>query len=570
MNQELAAVLYAIADILEMKKVQWKPQAYRKAAQALESLGKDVKDIYEKKGIEGLDEIPGVGEGIAKKIVQFIETGKVKALGKLRKSVPKGVEQMMKVPGLGAKKALKLHKKLGIKSLKGLERAAKKHKITGLESFKEKSEENILEGIKFLKKHKGRTLLGYALPVARDFEARLKSLKEVKDAIVGGSVRRREETIGDIDILVSAVKSEPVVNFFTKMENVKRVLARGPTKSVIITKDNLQVDIRIIKQESFGSALQYFTGNKAHNIHLRKIAIKKGFKLSEYGLFKGRKQVAGKIEKEVYNKLGMTYIEPELRTERGEIEAALKRKLPRLVGYNGVKGDLHVHTKLSDGDDTIEEIAKTAKSAGLKYIAITDHGGDKGLRRINEKQLEKQIKEIDKINKKIQGIIILKGTEVDIKADGSLSLKDSILKKLDVVIASVHSGFKFPKEKQTARVLKAMDNLYVNIIGHPTCRLIKKREPINLNLDEIYDKARKRKIALEINAFPERLDLNGENVKKAIDKGVKLIIGTDAHAKSQLNFLELGIATARRGWAEKKDVLNCLSLQQLRKFLKKS
>lgn len=568
MNQELASIFYEIANILEMKKVQWKPVAYRKAARSIENLGEDVKEIYEKQGIKGLEEIPGVGEAIAKKIVEYIETGKVKHLEELKKSIPEGVEQMMKVPGIGAKRALKLYHELGIKSVKELEKAAKKHKIAGLETFKEKSEENILRGIEFLKKSGGRILLGFALPVAREIEARLKSLKEVKEAITAGSLRRREETIGDIDILVIAENHEKVVDFFTKMFIVKQVLAKGDTKAVIITKDNIQVDIRIVEPDSFGSALQYFTGNKEHNIHLRKIAIKKSLKLSEYGLFKEKKQIAGKTEEEIYNKLGMQYIEPELRTERGEIEAALKKKIPRLLKYNEVLGDLHVHTKWSDGDDSIEEIAKYAKALGLKYIAICDHGG-KTIKHANEVQLEKQLIEIDKVNKKIDGIKILKGVEVDIQADGSLSMRDSFLKKLDIVTASVHSGFKFPKEKQTARILKAMDNQYVDVIGHPTGRLIQKRNPLNLDLDKIYEKARERNIALEINASPDRLDLNGENVRNALRKGVKLVIGTDAHSKTQLNFLELGTATARRGWAEKKDVLNCLSLEELRKELRR-
>lgn len=570
MNQELALIFYEIADILEMKKVQWKPAAYRKAARALESLGEDVRDIYSGGGIKALQDIPGVGEGIAKKIVQFIETRKVQELEKLKKTIPKGLAELMKIPGMGPKKAMKLYQKLGIKSVKELEKAAKKHKIAGLETFKEKTEENILEGIEFIKQSKGRILLGLALPVARDIETRLKTLKEVKEAITAGSVRRMEETIGDIDILVITSKNQEVVNFFTKMPIVKRVLARGQTKAVIITKDNIQVDIRIIKPDSFGSALQYFTGSKEHNIHLRRIAIKKKLKLSEYGLFKGKKQVAGKTEEEIYKQLGMQYIEPELRTERGEIEAALKRKLPKLVGYKDIKGDLHVHSKWSDGNESIEDMAKAAKNLGLKYIAICDHAGPlKITHSLDEKRLEKQIKEIDKINKKINGMEILKGTEVDIKADGSLSLKDSALKKLDIVTASIHSGFKFPKEKMTARVLKVMDNPYVNIIGHPTGRIIQKRQAYAIDLDKIYDKAKQRNIALEINAMPDRLDLADTNVKEAIGKVVKLAIGTDAHSKTHLSFFELGTAVARRGWAEKKDVLNCLNLEQLRKALKK-
>ncbi len=571
MNQELAEIFYEIADILEMKKVQWKPQAYRKAARSLESLGENVKDIYKEKGFKGLTEIPGVGEGIAKKIVQFIETGKVIELEKLKKKIPEGLADMMKVPGLGAKRALKLYKRLGIKSIKKLEEAAKKHEIQNIETFKEKSEENILKGIEFLKRSKGRVLLGYALPIARYIESQLKTLKEVKKAVSAGSLRRREETIGDIDILIVASNAEPVVKFFTEMPVVERVLAKGKTKAVIITKDDIQVDARIIKPESFGSALQYFTGNKEHNIHLRRLALKKGLKLSEYGLFKGKKQIAGKTEKEVYNKLGMCYIEPELRTDSGEIEAALKKKLPKLVGYDNIKGDFHVHSKWSDGSDSIEEIAKTAKDNGLSYIAICDHAGHlKIAHSLDEKRIEKQGKEIDKINKKLSEIKILKGAEVDIMADGTLSLKNSALKKLDIVIASIHSGFRFPKEKQTERILKAMDNPYVNILGHPTGRLIQRRESYEIDLEKICEKAKERKIALEINANPERFDLNDANVKEAIAKGAKLAIGTDSHSKTHLSFLELGAAIARRGWAEKKDILNCLSLKQLMKFLRKT
>ncbi len=569
MNQELAVVFYEIADILEMKKVQWKPQAYRKAARAIESLGEDVGEIYEKKGIKGLEDIPGVGKAIAEKIIEYIETGRVKHLEELKKTIPKGLDELMKVPGIGTKRALKLYHELGIRSVKELEKAAKKHKIAGLETFKEKSEKNILQGIEFLKKNTGRILLGYALPVARDFESRLKSLKEVKEAVTGGSIRRREETIGDIDILVVAENSGKVVKFFTGMPDVKRVLAKGETKAVIITKDNIQVDVRIVEPDSFGSALQYFTGNKEHNIHLRKIAIKKGLKLSEYGLFKGKKQIAGKTEQEVYNKLGMKYMPPELRTENGEIEAALKNKLPKLVEYNEVRGDLHIHSKWSDGSDSIEEIAKYARALGLKYIAICDHAGQlKIANSLDEKRLEKQGKEIDRVNNKLQGIRVLKGTEVDIKADGSLSLKDSALKKLDIVTASVHSGFKFDREKMTSRILRAMDNSFVSVIGHPTGRLIQERQGYEIDLDKIFDRARERKIALEINAFPNRLDLNYRNVREAVGKNAGLAIGTDAHSKTQINFLELGTAVARRGWAEKKQILNCLDVEELKRILK--
>lgn len=567
MNPKLAGIFYEIADILEIKKVQWKPAAYRNAARAIEGLSEDVRDIYNEKGERGLEEIPGVGEAIAKKIIEYIKTGKVKHLEELKSTIPEGLNELLKVPGIGAKKALKLYNGLGIKSVRELENAAKEHKIAGIETFREKTEENILEGIEFMKKRGKRILLGIALPVAKKILNEIGNVEGVRKAIVGGSLRRMEETIGDIDILVAALDYK-AADYFVKMPIVKKVIARGNTKSSVVTKDNMQADLRIVMPESFGSALQYFTGNKSHNIKLRNIAIKKGYKLSEYGLFKGKKQVAGKTEEEVYKKLGMSYIEPEIRNENGEIEAALKKKLPKIISYKDVKGDLHVHTKVSDGDNSIEEMAKSARSFGYKYIAITDHGADKGMKRVNEKQLVEQIREIEKINRKISGIRILKGIELDIKRDGSLSLKDSVLKELDVVIASVHSGFKFSEKEQTARVLKAMDNPFVRILGHPTGRLIQAREPININLGKVYEKAIERGIALEINASFDRLDLSAGNVKDAVEKGVKLAIGTDAHSISQLSQMELGIGVGRRGWASKKDVLNCLDLSRLRKWLK--
>jgi DNA polymerase (family 10) len=579
MNEEIANIFYEIADILEMKEVRWKPQAYRKAARALESLDKDVKDIYNNKGEKGLEDISGVGKAIAKKIIQYIKKGKVDKYEKLKKFIPRGVEKLMKVPGLGAKTSLKFYKKLGIKSIEDLEKAAKQHKIRDLEGFKSKTEENILKNIKFIKKTKGRKLLGHVLPTAKKIESELQDLREVKKAVVGGSVRRKKETVGDLDILVelktNSKKKEKedsnhIVDYFINRDIVNRVIAKGQARATIITKNNLQVDIRIIKSESFGSALQYFTGNKQHNIHLRKIAQKNKLKLNEYGIFKGKKQVAGKTEREVYEKLGMSYIEPELRTDSGEIEAAQEGKLPKLINYKDIKGDLHVHSKWSDGRDKIEEIAKKAKQKGYKYIGISDHLGNmKIANALNKKRLEKRNKEIDKLNKKIKGIKILKGAEVDIAPEGDLSADNQVLRKLDVVIASVHSKFKMSKKEMTDRILRAMDNKYVDIIGHPTGRMIEQRQAYELDFEKIFKKAKKNNIALEINSYPERLDLNGRNIRQAVEKGVKLVINTDSHNKNNLNFIELGGGIARRGWAEKKDIINTGSLSKLEKFLKK-
>ncbi len=579
MNEEIANIFYEIADILEMKEVKWKPQAYRKAARSLESLNKDVKDIYNKQGEKGLEDISGVGKAIAKKIIQYVKKGKVKKYEELKKSIPKGVEKLMKVPGLGAKTALKFYKKLGIKSIKDLEKAAKQHKIRDLEGFKSKTEQNILQGIKFLKKTKGRKLLGYVLPISKKIESELQELREVKKAVVGGSVRRKKETVGDVDILVELktnnkkkeIKdSKNIVDFFTNMEIVKRILAKGKARATIITKDNLQIDIRIIKSESFGSALQYFTGNKQHNIHLRKIAQKKNLKLNEYGIFKGKRKVAGRTEKEVYKKLEMKYIEPELRTDSGEIESAQKAQLPKLINYKDIKGDLHIHSNWSDGQDKIEEIAKAAKQKRYKYIGISDHFGNlKIANALNKKRLGKRNKEIDKLNNKIKGIKILKGVEVDITPEGDLSADNQVLRKLDIVTASVHSKFKMSKKEMTERILKAMDNKHVDIIGHPTGRMIQQRQAYELDFEKIFKKAKKNKIALEINSAPERLDLRDVDIREAIKQNIKLAINTDSHDKNNLKVIELGIGMARRGWAEKKDIINTLSLFQLQKFLRK-
>ena len=570
-NQEIAQIFYNIADILEMRGVQWKPAAYRKAARALESLSEPVEDVFKEGGIKALEEIPGIGERLAKKIIQYIKTGKIKEYERLKKGLPKGFLDLMNIQGIGPKKAQKLYKKLDIKSVKELEQAAKKHKIQKLATFKEKTEENILKGIEMFKLKKGRMLLGLALPQAREIISALKEVKDVQQVEAAGSLRRMKETIGDIDILVTSKSPDPVMDTFTKMPSVRRVLAKGETKSSVVLKTGLQVDVRVLDPSSFGSALQYFTGNKDHNIKLRAIAIKKGLKLSEYGLFtkKGNKKVAGKTEAEVYKKLGLPYIEPELRENNGEVEAAIQKKLPKLMTLKDIKGDLHTHTKASDGVNTIKEVAEACKKLGYEYVCISDHSKSTTIAHgLTEKQVEKQIDEIRKINKKIKGIKILTGTEVDILDDGSLDFSDKTLKKLDVVTASVHKKFRMGKKQMTERILKAISNDNVDIIGHPTGRLIGKREGYDLDFEKIFKAAKDTKTVLEINSQPDRLDLNGYLVKDAKKQGIRFAVVTDAHSLAQLNFIELGVAMARRGWCEKKDVVNTLPLKQLMKKLK--
>lgn len=559
-----------MADFLEMKEVEFKPRAYEKAARVLESMEEDVKKIYQEGGIKALKEIPGVGEAISKKIEEYIKTGRIKEFNRLKKECPVRIDQLTRIEGLGSRKIKVLYKKLKIKTLKDLEKAAKKGKIRDLEGFGEKSEENILQGIEFVRRSKGRFLLGEILPVTREMISELDKLKEVGRISPAGSIRRMQETIGDIDILITSQKPGKVMEYFVKMPEVVKVWAKGPTKSSVRLKGGFDCDLRVIKNESFGAALQYFTGNKDHNILTRRIAIKKGLKLNEYGVFKNERKIAGKNEKEVYQAIGLPYIEPEIRNNTGEIEAASEGKLPKLIDYNDIKGDCHVHSKWSDGSHTIEEMAKAAKKMDYQYIAITDHTGSLSIAGgLNEKELLKQMKEIDKINQKISGIKILKGCEVNIKQDGSLDIKDEVLAKLDIVVAAVHSGFKMSKEDMTKRIIKAMENPNVDLIAHPTGRLIMRRKGYELDWEKIFKVAKKTKTALEINSYYERLDLKDIDIRQAVEHGVKLMINTDSHATSHLSYMELGIATARRGWAEKKDVLNTKPLKDFLDFFKK-
>ncbi len=559
-----------MADILEIKEVQWKPQAYRKAARGIESLSEDIVKIYKEGGINALREIPGVGEGIAKKIIEFVEKGKIKGYEKLKKSLPKGFEELMEVPSMGPKKVKVLSEKLKIKNIKDLERAAKQGKIRKLERFGEKSEEDILRGIDLVKKGKERMLLGKALLIARSIEEELKKLKEVKKISIGGSIRRRKETVKDIDILVVSSDPKTVMDFFTSMKEVKVVLAKGTTKSSVYLKAGLASDLRVVEEKSFGAALQYFTGNIDHNVKLREIAIKKGYKLNEYGLFnkKTGKYICGRTEQEVYKRLGLDYIEPELRTNTGEIDAAKNNKLPELIPYDSVKGDLHTHTVASDGVNTIEEMALAAKKIGYRYIAISDHSKSERIANgLDEKRLLKHLIEIEKADKKISGIHVLKASEVDILVDGSLDYQDRILKKLDFVTAAIHSRFKSAKDEMTERIIKAMKNRYVNAIGHPTGRLINARRPYDIDFEKICKAASENNVFLEINASPSRLDLNDSHIRTAIDYKVKFVISTDSHSTEQFKYMELGIAQARRGWASSRNIVNTLPFHKFRKLL---
>jgi len=572
-NQELAKIFFDIADYLEIDGVSFKPYAYRKVALSLESLKEDVFEIYKNGGIDALKIIPGVGEGIAKAIEEYLKTGKIKHFEDLKKKLPFKVEELLRVEGLGPKKVKILYQKLKIKNLKDLEKAVKLHKIAPIFGFGEKTEKNIIQGLEFLKRSKGRFLLGEIMPTVKEVIKRLKNQKEIKEISVAGSVRRQKETIGDIDILVVSENHKKTADFFISMPEVEKVWAKGDTKCSVRFKEGFDIDLRIIPPKSFGSALQYFTGSKEHNIATRKIAIEKGLKLSEYGLFKGNKQIAGKTEDEVYKILGLSYIAPEMREDSGEIQMAINGKLPKLVELKDIKGDLHCHTTASDGKNSIEEIVKKAIELKYEYVGISDHTKSLFITNgLNEKQLLKQNELIKKLNLNLKDknlkFRILHGCEVNILPDGSLDIKDKVLEKLDYVIASVHSNMKMNSKEMTARIIKAMENSNVDIFGHPTGRWLGNRDEYQMDFDKILETAKKTGTILEINSSPYRLDLNGFNIRRAKAKGVKMIINTDGHQKEQLELIEYGIGQAHKGWAERSDIINTLPVEDLLNYFK--
>ena len=568
-NFEVAKILRNVSILLDMDDVQFKPRAYEKAARSIEALEDEVEDIYEKGGIKGLKDIPGVGESIAEKIEELIKTGKLAYYEELLKKVPVDLNSLYGVEGMGPKTIKVLYQKLGVRTLEDLEKAAQAHKISELPHFKKKTEENILRGVEFAKKSRGRFILGFTLPLIRGIESNLRSLPDVKRAEAAGSVRRMKETIGDVDFLVVSDNPTKVADFFVSMPEVMQVIEKGTTKSAVKLKTGMNADIRILPEKSFGAAMQYFTGNKDHNVTMRKIAQKKGWKLSEYGLFQEEKQIAGETEEGVYEKLGLAWIPPELRENTGEIELAQKKELPNVIGYKDLKGDLQVHTTWTDGANSILDMAQQAKKIGLEYIVISDHtktlamtGG------LDEKGLQKQRIEIDQVNKELEGITVLQGAELNILKDGSVDISDEALKNLDVASAAVHSYFDLPREEMTKRVLKAMENPNIDILLHPTTREIQKREPIQLDIEKLVEAAKQTETILDIDSYPDRLDLKDDHIRKAVQAGAKLGISSDSHSTAHLHYLELGVAQARRGWATAKDIVNTRKLAEFKKSLK--
>ncbi len=573
-NKEIAQKLNKIARHLEMDDVDFKPFAYRRASSSILNLEEDIEKIYEEKGRKGIEEISGVGKNIADKIEEFLLTGEMEHLKTLEEKHPVELDELLKVEGLGPKSIKKLYEKLKIKSLEDLEEKAKKGEIASLDGFGEKTEKNILEAIEFLKRDEGKWSLGEVMEVANRIFEKLKSLEEVKRINFAGSLRRSKELVGDVDILISAGKTERVMETFTSFENVFKVLSKGDTRSSVKVDAGFGIDLRVVKKKSFGSALQYFTGSKEHNIKLRKLAIGKGMKLNEYGLFKNGKKIAGKEEEEIYSHLGLSFIPPELREDRGEIEKAIKGEdFSDLCRPEDLKGDLHVHTDWTGGANTLEEMIAEAEKKGYDYLGIADHTEflriENGL---SKEELRKQRKEIEKMNSKLRKkgskMRVLQGCEANILKDGSLDMDDETLEKLDYVIAGIHSSFKMNEKDMTDRLIKAIENPVVDIISHPTGRLIKKRESLDLNMGRVFRAAGDRGIAMEINSSPARLDLSDKHIKACVEKGIKMVINSDSHHKSQMDNLSFGVGQARRGWARRSDIINTNNLEDLLSFFK--
>jgi len=567
LNEKIAEIFIRIGDILEIRgENTFRIRAYRKAALQLESLSEDLKTLYEKKKLE---DIPAIGKDLAQKIQEYILTGKISFFEKLKKQIPKGVLEFIDIPGVGPKTAKILYKNLRIRNIKELQLKAKSGKIKNIPGIKEKTINNILRGIDFLKKSEGRTPLNIALSISEGIISRLKKVKGIIRIEAAGSLRRRRESVRDIDIMVSSKVPLRVMDEFINLPQAEDIIAHGPTKSAIRTSGNVQVDLRVVKDDSYGAALAYLTGSKAHNVRLREIAVRKHLKLNEYGVYrvKGKRKLAGKEEKDIYQILGLSYVPPEMREDRGEIELAIKNALPRLVNIGDIRSDIHIHTEASDGILRLDEIVEISKDKGYEYIAITDHSKMLGIAGgLTEKELFRLMKKIDSINKKQKNFRILKGTEVDIKSDGKLDYADAVLKDLDFVIAAIHTGFKQAKDVLTDRIIGAMENKYVHMIAHPTGRLMGVRDAYEIDIERILKSAKSTKTAIEINAYPDRLDFNDINCKAAKDMGVMIGIGTDAHAHEHFDNMIYGIDVARRGWLEKKDVLNTYKLSE---FLRK-
>ncbi|MGZ3522659.1 MAG: DNA polymerase/3'-5' exonuclease PolX [Vulcanimicrobiaceae bacterium] len=572
-NQEIANILSEMAVLYELKGVEFKPRAYERAAHGVESFGENVHDVFIELGTKAIDGIPGVGTAIAEHLEELFTTGHFKEYDTFKKAIPVDIVGLTSIEGVGPQTVKTLWEKLRIRDVDDLEKAARAGKISTIPHYGKRTEQKILKSIEFMRRSAKRFNLGFITADVEGLHRVIARMPEVDRVEVTGSFRRWKETIGDIDILISSSKPERVMTKLLALPSVAHVYGTGPTKTSMRLKSGIDVDVRIVPAQSWGAALNYFTGSEPHNIALRKLAQRRGWKLSEYGLFKNTKMLAGRTEEEVYDRLALPYIEPELREMTGELEAAKTAKLPKLIGYHELRGDLQVQTNWSDGGATIQKMADAAEAAGLEYIAITDHTKSLAMTHgLDEKRLIEQMEEIARINKKRKAagkrLTILSGSEVNIQKDGSLDIDDQILSRLDVVGVSIHSYFDLSRREQTKRLIRAMENPHADIVFHPTCRLINERPEIQLDIDEVIKAAKRTGTVLEIDAYPDRLDLRDEYIKKCVQAGVLLTIDSDAHAPDHFSMLKFGIGQARRGWARSSDVINTLPLKEMLQKLK--
>ncbi len=566
-NSEIAEIFYDVADLLEIEGANpFRVRAYRDAGRTIEGYPRRISEMVE--AGEPLDEIPGIGEDLANKIEEIVSTGNLLFFEELRARTPDSLIKLLDISGLGPKRVQTLYQELDITNIEELRAALESGEVAELEGFGRKTVENILEALNSESLHEERTRLDIAEQFIDPLVEHLKQIDSVDNVVVAGSYRRRKETIGDLDIIAISTSGESVSEAFADYDSVKKVMSKGKTKTSVNLRSGLQVDLRIVPEESYGAALMYFTGSKAHNIHLRNIAVDSGLKINEYGVFKNDEQILGRTEEEIYAHFGMDYIEPELRQDTGEISAALEKSLPNLVALQDIRGDLQMHTVESDGDHTLEELAQAAEDLGYEYIAVTDHTSYIGVTQgLDEDDVAAYVEKIDEFNVNHQGVHVLKGIEVDIHKDGHLDLPDLALEQMDIVLGAVHSHFDLDEKKQTERILRAMENPYFNILAHPTTRRIGSRDPIDLDLERIIEAALEYGCFLEINANPERLDIWDQYIRLAGEKGLKLSIGTDAHRKSSLSNMKYGVYQARRGWAEKSQILNTYPLDELKQLL---
>lgn len=567
-NERVAGIFEEIADLLEIEEANpFRVRAYRNAARTVRGLGRDLGQMLAED--EDLTRLPGIGKDLAAKIEEIVATGRTAALDQLHKEVPSSLEALLKLPGLGPKRVKLLYQELDITTPKQLEQAARQGRLRQLPGFGPKTEQHMLESLAAHRGKKKRFLYKTARAYAESLVAHLKSAAGVADVVVAGSYRRGRDTVGDLDILVTARTNDPVTKRFLEHVEVGEVISSGPTRSTVLLKNGLQVDLRVVDQSSFGAALQYFTGSKAHNILIRRLGQQRGLKINEYGVFKKDRRIAGHTETSVYRAVGLPLIPPELREARGEIDVARAGKLPKLVRLEDLQGDLHLHTRATDGTASIEAMARAAVERGHGYIAITDHSQHlKMVHGLDERRLKQQIDEINRLNSKFGDLTILKGIEVDILEDGRLDLPDRILGELDLVIGAVHGYFHLSPRKQTDRILRAMDSKFFSILAHPVARLLGERDAIAMDVPRILRAAKERGCYAELNCQPERMDLTDTYCQLARDMGVLVCINSDSHSPDQLDYLRDGINQARRGWLEKGDVLNTRSLRQLRPLLK--